>query len=269
MSTVPANLHLPKIVHARCQIGGRIASYVDREYVFMYCEKGEVDFRIEARSYRMIPGVVLLMAPHLPHALSAIRDADQQYIVTHFKLPPESTLLRSFPMAVQIARKDRAFMSERLHELVKEWTERRTGYDLLVSGLMIEVLGMVWRHSVTSVQPVAVVSKAWRNIEGVIPWIHQRSRESLSIDEMAAKAGLSPAYFCKAFKEYTGRSPHNYLNSIRVENARQLLCDAELNCTEVGERVGFPTVAAFSKVFRKVVGMSPSRWVDEYLARTR
>jgi len=86
---------------------------------------------------------------------------------------------------------------------------------------------------------------------------------------MCAKAGLSPAYFCKAFKEYTGRSPHNYLNSIRVENARQLLCDAELNCTEVGERVGFPSVAAFSKIFRKTVGMSPSHWVEEYLARVR
>jgi AraC-like DNA-binding protein len=267
MADLPANLVLPKIVHARCQIGGGRGSYVDREYVLQYCEKGAVDFRLEARVYRLDAGTALLMPPHLPHASCAIRDADQQYVIVHFKLPTESTLLQSFPLAVKFGRAEAARLSERLHVLLSEWGARRPGYDLIVSGILIEVLGMIWRNNAADVKPTPHASKAWRNIERVKPWMHQHTRETLSIDAMSYRAGLSPAYFCKAFKEYTGRSPHNYLNGIRVENARQLLCNADLNCTEVGDRVGFTSVAAFSKVFRKIVGVSPSKWVEQYLSR--
>ena len=267
MAELPANLALPRIVHARCQVGGGPGSYVDREYVLQYCEKGAVDFRLENRVYRLDAGTALLMPPHLPHALCAVRDANQQYVIVHFRLPVESTLLRAFPLAVKFRRADTARVSQRLHALLGEWGARRPGYDLIVSGILIEVLGMLWRNNAAHVQPTAQVSKAWRNIERVIPWMHQHSREALSIDAMSVRAGLSPAYFCKAFKEYTGRSPHNYLNGIRVENARQLLCDADLNCTEVGDRVGFPSVAAFSKVFRKTVGVSPSKWVKQHLSQ--
>jgi AraC-like DNA-binding protein len=265
MDNIPPNLCLPKLVHARSQQGGQIASYVDREFVFQYCERGEVDFRLETRVYRMTPGVALLMPPHLPHALTVIRDANQKYVVIHFKLPPESTLLQPFPMAIRFPAAAAKVVSARLQALLREWDVRGPGYDLVVSGIMVEILGLFWRHSAAGVQPTPVASKAWRNVERVIPWMHQHFREPLSIDEMSRRATLSPAYFCKAFKEYTGRSPHNYLNGVRVEKARQLLCDAELNCSEVADRTGFPTVTAFSKVFKKTVGVSPSKWVEENL----
>lgn len=265
MDTIPPNLCLPKLVHARSQVGGQVASYVDREFVFQYCERGEVDFRLETRVYRMTSGVALLMPPHLPHALTSIRDAKQKYVVIHFKLPPESSLLQSFPMAIRFPPAVARVVTKRLHDLLREWTARGPGYELVVAGVMVEILGLFWRHSGEGVRPTPVASKAWRNIEQVIPWMHQHFNEPLSIDEMSRRAALSPAYFCKAFKEYTGRSPHNYLNGVRIEKARQMLCEAELNCSEVAERAGYPTVAAFSKIFKKTVGVSPSRWVEENL----
>jgi AraC-like DNA-binding protein len=269
MADPSPQLYLPKIVHARIQTGGSIGSYVDREYCLDYCEKGEVDFRLETKLYRMGPGTALLLPPHLPHALSAIRDANQKYLLVHFRLPPEATLLRSFPMIVQFKGADAALMARRMHVLLDEWSARKPGYDLVATGILIEVLGHFWRNAGAGVIPVQSASKAWRNIERVIPWIHRNASEPLTIETMSERAGLSPAYFCRAFKEYTGRSPHNYVNGVRVENARQLLTDAELNCTEVATRVGFPSVAAFSKTFRRFVGLSPSRWVDATLTPPR
>jgi AraC-like DNA-binding protein len=265
MREILPNLVFPKIVHARTQHGGRINSYVDREYVFQYCERGEVDFRLETRVYRMTAGVALLMPPHLPHALTMIRDAHQKYVIIHFKLPDESTLLHPFPLAIRFPRKDARAAEKLMHQLVHEWSTRAAGFDLIISGLMVQILGLFWRNSEAGVAPRPVASKAWRSVERVIPWMHQNFRDSISIEEMSRRAALSPAYFCKAFKEYTGRSPHNYLTGVRIEKARQLLCDAELNCSEVADRVGYPTVAAFSKAFKQTIGVSPSNWVEENL----
>jgi AraC-like DNA-binding protein len=265
MDELPPTLSLPKVVHARIQIGGSPGSYVDREYVLDYCEKGEVDFRLETKLYRIVPGTALLLPPHLPHALSHIRDANQQYVLVHFRLPSETTLLRAFPRVAHFSREDAAQVSQRLHALLREWSARKPGSELTVSGILIEVLGLFWRNSEKSIEPVEVVSKAWRNIERVLPWIHRKAHEPLSIEEMSTRAGLSPAYFSKAFKEYTGNSPHAYLNSVRIEHACQLLTNVDLNVTEVAIRVGYPSVFAFSKTFRKFTGMSPSKWVEANL----
>ena len=261
------NMFLPKVVRAGVQIGGTVGSYIDREYVLDLCEKGEVDFRLETKLYRIVPGSALLLPPHLPHALSYIRNKNQRYILVHFRLPPEATLLRSFPMVVQFNRKETRLLSQRLHTLLNEWNARRPGYELIVSAIVVEVLGHFWRHSGAGIQPVEAASKAWRNIERVIPWIHRNAHEPISIEMMSERAGLSRTYFCTAFKEYTGAAPHHYLNGVRIEHARQLLTNAELNCTEVALRVGYPTVAAFSKTFRKFAGISPSRWVEANLSR--
>jgi len=256
------NLLLPQVIHARLQVGGSVGSYIDREYVLDFCEKGEVDFRLETKLYRVVAGSALLLPPHLPHALSYVRDKNQQYVLIHFRLPPEATMLRSFPLVVQFNRADTALISQRLHVLLSEWAARKPGYEMIVSAILMEVLGRFWRNSAAGIQPVEAASKAWRNIERVIPWIHRHAHEPISIEMMSERAGLSRTYFCKAFREYTGASPHQYLNGVRIEHARQLLTNAELNCTEVALRVGYTTVAAFSKTFRKFVGVYPSRWVE-------
>lgn len=259
----------PRLVHARRQRGSVSGAYVDPEYVFQYCEAGEADFRLESRSYRIGPGCAMLMPPHLPHAIRPTSDRGEQYVVIHLALPPEAGLLQAFPLVVQFTEAEAQRVSGRCDELLAEWQTRAAGWELIAGGILSEILGRYWRSRAAGPTPVETPSKAWRNVESAIAWMHENHRRPMTIPQLSQFAGLSPAYFCKAFKEYTGRSPHHYLNGIRIEKARQLLCDSELNCTEVGRLVGFPNVAIFSKVFRQHAGRSPSQWVDDYLSQIR
>jgi AraC-like DNA-binding protein len=259
--------HMPKIVLVRNDNFSSIQSYVDREYVLQYCLKGNVDFRVENALYSMSEGTVLVMQPNTPHGYQVIRSQEQQYIIVHFILPPNSNLLASGTLHAAFAGAMRERVTACLLALEDEWRVREWRHEMVGTGLLLSVLGLAVRYASNSASELKGQAPSWRNVDVVIGWLHRNYMNDITIDDMSEVAGLSPAHFCKSFKAYTGISPHQYLIQIRIAKARELLCDANMTCSAIAESVGFPTSAAFSRTFRKVIGMSPMHWIAQYPAR--
>jgi len=76
-------------------------------------------------------------------------------------------------------------------------------------------------------------------------------------------AGMSPHYFAELFRRSTGEAPHRYVLLQRIERARQGLSDTKGSILEVGLDVGFQNSSHFARVFRKFVGISPSRFRNQ------
>ena len=74
---------------------------------------------------------------------------------------------------------------------------------------------------------------------------------------VAREVHLSESYFSTLFKKRCGTSFTEYLNAVRIEESKRLLAQGDLNVTEAAVRVGFASQSYFSKVFRRVTGMSP------------
>ena len=256
--------HMPKIVMVRDDRFSSIRSFVDSEYVLQYCLTGDVDFRVENATYSLTAGTALIMPPNTPHGYRVIRSQEQRYIIVHFLLPPNSTLLTLRTRHASFAVGLRERVESCLMSLRDEWSGREVWHELVAPGLLLEVLGLTARYASESTPSLEAQAPSWRNVDTVIHWLHQHYWDDISIDRMSEVAGLSPAHFCKSFKAYTGISPHQYLIQIRIEKARELLCDANMTCSAIAERVGFPTSAAFSRTFQKVIGKSPTHWIKQY-----
>jgi transcriptional regulator GlxA family with amidase domain len=78
-------------------------------------------------------------------------------------------------------------------------------------------------------------------------------------------SGLSASRLQALFREVTGYPPLEYLRRLRVEEARRLLADRRLSVKEVAARTGFRDTSHFSKVFRRVDGLSPAHFRDALL----
>ena len=78
--------------------------------------------------------------------------------------------------------------------------------------------------------------------------------------ELAVKCGISPAQLTRLFVRDRGMRPSDYLKSRQVEYAKRLLMTTPLTTTEIAYRAGFGTRATFFRVFRRVTGMTPSRF---------
>ncbi|MDE2167510.1 MAG: helix-turn-helix transcriptional regulator [Alphaproteobacteria bacterium] len=93
-----------------------------------------------------------------------------------------------------------------------------------------------------------------------VDYIRAHLGEDLGLVELAAIAGLSPHHFATAFRRSVGTSPHRYVTAKRIDRARALLRDAERPIGEIAYVVGFSSQSHFTANFRRVTGLTPSRF---------
>lgn len=79
----------------------------------------------------------------------------------------------------------------------------------------------------------------------------------LTLHDVAKEVDLSRHYLCTAFRTATGFTPHEYLTTIRMERAKELLVASNLTITDISSSVGYRTASAFTARFRQATGVTP------------
>ncbi len=91
-------------------------------------------------------------------------------------------------------------------------------------------------------------------------FIQAHHMEQLTLLRVASSVGASPFYFCKLFKKVTGIHFTEYVSRVRVERARNLLLNPNLNVSEIAFEVGFQSLPHFNRMFKKILGQSPTAY---------
>jgi AraC family transcriptional regulator len=99
-----------------------------------------------------------------------------------------------------------------------------------------------------------------RNLRTLIDYIESNLNRSITLQELSTLVGLTPKYFCSAFKHTTGRPPHQFQIERRVERARVLLRDPTLRLKDVASIVGFRNQNRLNDYFLRIVGVSVARY---------
>jgi AraC-like DNA-binding protein len=98
-------------------------------------------------------------------------------------------------------------------------------------------------------------------------FIREHQGEELSLGQVAQAAHASTFYFCKMFKKVTGANFTDYVSRVRIEKAKNLLLNRNLRVSEIAFEVGFQSLTHFNRIFKKVVGQSPTQYKGQ-LPRT-
>lgn len=106
-------------------------------------------------------------------------------------------------------------------------------------------------------------------LKRVLDYIGDNVADDLSLSQLASVAGMSPHYFAEMFSQSTGRAPHQYVLLQRIERAKQSLRDSSRSVLEAGLDAGFPNPSHFARMFRRLVGISPSTFQAESAASRR
>lgn len=93
-----------------------------------------------------------------------------------------------------------------------------------------------------------------------LDYIKRNYAEKITLEDVAAHVYLSPSYFSRIFKEEVDISFNNYLNKVRIENSKRLLLNDELGLVEISQMSGFEDQSYFSKVFKRVTGVTPGKY---------
>lgn len=91
-------------------------------------------------------------------------------------------------------------------------------------------------------------------------YIQQHQGDELSLGQVAKAVNTSSFYFCKLFKKATGLNFTDYVSRVRIEKAKNLLLNPNLRISEIAYEVGFQSLTHFNRVFKRILGESPSEY---------
>ena len=101
------------------------------------------------------------------------------------------------------------------------------------------------------------------SIAKAIQFIEKNYKDDISLDDIVEVTDLSKYHFTREFKKYMNDTPINYLAKIRINKALTYLSMNEKNIEWIAREVGFSSSNYFSKVFKKVTGVSPNSYRRE------
>ena len=97
-------------------------------------------------------------------------------------------------------------------------------------------------------------------IHKALAYLRAHLTEKISLEEVASRVYLTPSYLSRLFKREVGTNFSIYINRLRVERSIPLLLQENARLADVAQAVGFEDQSYFTKVFRRVTGMTPSRY---------
>ena len=100
-------------------------------------------------------------------------------------------------------------------------------------------------------------------IDNAVDFLSKNISEMLPLDKMAAAVNLSPSHFSYLFKKKTGFSPIEYFNHLKVQKACQYLLFTDLRVREIALELGIEDPYYFTRMFTKVMGMSPNNYREK------
>ena len=118
----------------------------------------------------------------------------------------------------------------------------------------------------------AIMEKSWhpertsparskkQSLQQVKAYLEEHYREQITLDMVAGQFYLNKFYLARSFKEQFGTTVLGYLNQIRITHAKQLLRFSGRTAETIGREVGIPDPGYFSRVFKKVEGVSPGEY---------
>lgn len=103
----------------------------------------------------------------------------------------------------------------------------------------------------------------------VLIMLHEQPAYPWTLNELASRACMSRAALAARFTHVVGHAPMQYLTLWRMQIAARLLADSSMKVATVGHEIGYESEAAFSRAFKKTVGVSPAAWRDSTIGTSR
>lgn len=107
-------------------------------------------------------------------------------------------------------------------------------------------------------EPLRFQTESVSRFSELTTWIYTHLNDDLSVEALAGKACLCPRHFSRRFKTEVGASPAEFVERLRLDEARRRLSNGDNSVENVGLSVGFKSADAFRRAFERRLGVSPS-----------
>jgi AraC-like DNA-binding protein len=156
---------------------------------------------------------------------------------------------------------DQSFVEQLLSKMVDEDKNCAEGYQFYIKLYLLELLVFLSRLSIkVQHRYLEFPSALHKKISGIAKYINENYSSKLTLHDLSDTFHVSPFYLSRTFKEVTGFTFTEYLNTTRIKEAQRLLVEGGLNITQISEKVGFDSPTHFGRVFKGITQLSPLKY---------
>jgi AraC-like DNA-binding protein/mannose-6-phosphate isomerase-like protein (cupin superfamily) len=150
---------------------------------------------------------------------------------------------------------------ECIETVIREHDKKDIAYELVIKSCVYNLLAILIRDYTTQIVTQAEYEKKLMKLErfrNVFDYIEENYTEKINMEDLYRMANLSGYYFCRLFKQITGKTANEYIINFRLNKAEHQLKNSDMNITEIALSTGFNDVNYFSRLFKKYKKITPS-----------
>lgn len=147
-------------------------------------------------------------------------------------------------------------------ELYNVWAEKKGAFRLAARAMVMKIIHeLIFANSVIYYKNKEDDEESSR-IKMIVDYIIRHHQRNIQIEDIACLFNLNPAYLGSYFKKHTGYTIRQYINHIRIRNAKRLLMTGKYTVGQVAEKSGYKNVYYFTKIFKHIEGIPPSQFIS-------
>ena len=230
------------------------------EYIFLYCMDGSGQITVENRTYTLHGEEAFCIPRNRSHCYYASEENPWSILWVHFKgedtvyFPLEECRVISFQSQQATGRMQ--YLFELLFRVLEG--NYTLGNFIYISQVLSLILAETYNREKEDSVP-----EQNRHVTAVIRYMYRHLDENLSLGTLSEEFELSKSYLNLIFQKATAHAPMDFFQELKMKEACKLLRSTGLYIYQVGQRLGYQDPYYFSRIFRKVVGVSPTEYREK------
>ena len=216
--------------------------------------EGSACFTLSGVPYIMTPGMVIHAGPGVQLDKKVIGNTTWRYALLHYQVPQHvhsSSPFFSSDFNIPVGMNPRLFdmVSQLVTSSVTPGSAAALRSRSLFHNLIEEIVVSAFRQHCDNCGSL---------IEDAVAFMHENYSRQFSITELAAQYGMDGKRFAELFQRHMGMAPIRYLTALRIERSKELLRISDCPVIQVAECAGYINSYYFSRIFKKITGITPT-----------
>ena len=249
--------------YERCGADYRVERAGFKYHVVEFISEGKGTLVLHGKKYSLYPGMLFCFGPCVPHK---IMTDPEHPLVKHYVMFSGSELVDQLKATNLPKEPCHAPYPLRINTIFENLmttgrTESRRRSEQCV--LLLKLLLLQIEES--AILPKVSRSPAWQTYLRALNYIEQNFRDLRSLDHVAQECHISKVYLCQLFKRYAHETPLQMLTRLKMRRAADaMLADPTQPIKLVANEAGYPDPYYFSRVFKRVFGVSPEAYIKTF-----
>jgi AraC-like DNA-binding protein len=253
------NLYLTDIgFYPRAQYHYRVRPSGISQNILIYCVEGKGWLEVPSGSYPVIPNQFLIIPADMPHTYGADEKNPWTIYWFHFKGTQSTYFASLLSKQFKSFTNDTIFADERLKIFDSMYQNFESGYSL--DNLVYASISFQYFLSTLVFTDKFTTSHQAIEKDAVdisIEYMQNHLYMPVTLESLASVVNLSLSHYSSIFRKKTGYSPIVYFNHLKIQHACQFLQFTSLRINEISNKLGIEDPYYFSRLFSKVMGISP------------